>query len=176
MSINNNIPYGNDQVDTVGYNPQITKDYLQQEQAGTNKAIDDGRPSINPQPYCPEGGQIISDEYFNHSNLGIHQVNSYSVNNTDEWEAQVKAADLEALGGRTIYNTFPTKSVMPNIVEPPKPTQERLAQVHKEALVNSLTQKIKRYQSELAAFQMKVINAEIGLKKAKDQLSELEDS
>lgn len=184
MNINNNpqIPYGNDGTQPIGQNPNILRDYLEVEIVNSKKAIDDGRPSINPQPYYPDSyygaGTILSDQYFNYSSDGIQEVTSASVNSTDEWERQARQADLDATRGRTIYNSsvVGTKSVAPNVEDGGRITNEGLLKAQREAQINSLTNKINRYQQELTVFQMKVINAEIGLKKAKDQLSELEDS
>ncbi|NJL52684.1 MAG: hypothetical protein HC930_11530 [Hydrococcus sp. SU_1_0] len=119
-----NIPYGNDGVSQPGHNPEITRQYLQYEQEQLGFATDGSSPAINPQEYAP--GTILSDEYFNHTTGGIQQVNSYSVNQTDEWEQQVRQADRQVLQGRSIYNNSPISGGAPNIPEAPKPTQQQL--------------------------------------------------
>lgn len=179
MNINNKEftdPYGNDGVDIAGYNPQITKDYLQQEHNSLGAPVDGSSPSLDPQPYYPDGGTILSDEYFNYSNSGIQEVGSYSVNTVAQDEARMRQIEKERQMGRSIYNAPPSVSGIPNIAEPPKPTQDQLAQQMKEANINSLTMKINSLQNELGVLQMKITRTEIGLKKAKKQLSELESN
>ena len=143
MNNNTQIPYGNDDIQPIGYNPQITKDYLQQEQSGLTKAVDGSSPAINPQPYCPEGGTILSDEYFNHSNTGVVQVNSYSVNTVEYDEARLREIEQQRVLGRTIYNTPPSVSVMPNVDDGLRVDDNTLALLKERELLRSMNSRLK---------------------------------
>lgn len=162
----------NEGVQPIGYNPQITKDYLQQEQVGLTKAVDDGRPSLNVQEYAP--GTILSDEYFNHSTRGVQQLSSYSVNTVEQDEARLQEVEKQRQKGYSTYNSPPLNSGAPFLSEEVKPTQQQLEKQIKQSQINSLTNKINSLQVEKGNLEIRLVGVEIALVKARGQLQQLE--
>lgn len=162
-------------VDDISPNSSI-RDSFQYLESNTRPPLDNSSPTIQPQKYADEleAGTILSSHVFEHSNNGVSEVSSYSINNTDEWERQARQADLDATRGFSTYTLPPKFSGIPNIPELPKPTQEQLAQAQKEAQINSLTQKLRLLNDEEGALQLRLVGIEIARKKAKDELQQLQ--
>lgn len=173
MNINNKEftdPYGNDQVDTVGYNPSLAKDYLQQEHNSLGAPVDGSSPSLDPQPYYPDGGTILSEEYFNYSNSGVASVASYSVNTVEQDEQRMRQIDLEATQGRSIYNAPPKSSGAPSINDGEKLNSTQLEKQIKENNINNLIYKLSLLTREKESLEIRLINTERAIKNTKNEL------
>lgn len=161
-------------VDDISSNSQIgeTIKYLE---SNNKRPVENSFPTINPQQYAP--GEIISDQYFNHSNNGIQEVNSYSHNTVERDEARLRQIELDRRDGYSTYNSPPKSSGAPFLQDDGvRLDPQQLQKAQKQAQISALTQQIRLLNDEQGKLNLRLVGVEIALKKAKDQLSELEEN
>ncbi|MEM8720407.1 MAG: hypothetical protein AAGE84_14065 [Cyanobacteria bacterium P01_G01_bin.39] len=126
-------------------------------------------------PHIPDGGTILSDTTYTYGTRGVVEHNNMSTNTTDQWERQTRAAQYAATQGNSRYNTpvTQTPSVAPNIEEPPKPTQEHLAQLRKRDRLVNINSKLKTLLHERKVASLKLASIDRNIQSLQEQLEEV---
>ncbi len=168
-------------VDNMNYS-HVTNAYAEQEYSNSKPAVEASQPATQPQPYQPDtwvqGGTILSDNFYNVTDSGIHQVTKGSENTTEQWERDVRQRQQELVRGRSRYNTPPTSGGFTpyvDVSEGKRATPEELEEQRNRETVEQLTAMIGRLQKEEGTLRLKLQHNLEAQRRAKQRLEELAD-
>ncbi len=179
-------------VDNVSTN-HIADAYAQVEYNTTRPAVE-GQPAIQANANLPgvnygtgnydtrdggyvHAGKVLSDQYINFSDSGVHSVDVMTNNTSQEWEQQVRRQQQAQVRGRTRYNTPPTSGGFTpyvDVSDGKKATPEELEVQRKNETIEQLAGVLGRLQKEETTLRLKLQHNMEAQRNARERLTELD--
>lgn len=128
------------------------------------------------QGYVP-GGTILTDNIYEFSDRGVHQVHEYSHNTSAKHEAHMKQEQQRVqVTGRSIYQTPPKSGGFKpyvDVSEPPKPTEEQLALLKTRDRLITINNKLRLLQLDEQRYETKLANVRRAMKSLRLEAEDL---